>query len=77
MIIFYSKQEHLGDEAQQIIDFTLTEFMPILKNLKDNKHDFIFEESVIRAKTQENNFTILLGEPLIKKIINDQEVNKN
>ena len=76
-IIFYCEHEHLENEVQQIIDFTLSEFKPIIENFLDNEHEFIFGESVLRAETHKNDLTILLGEPLVKKIIGDQIANNN
>lgn len=76
-IIFYSEQENLENEVQQIIDFTLSEFKPIIENFSDNEHEFIFDESVLRSNTHTNDLTILLGEPLIKKILGDQIANQN
>jgi hypothetical protein len=77
LLVFIDNSEELPHEIKKMINYALTQFRPIAGSFKDNKHDFIFGESLMRGFTNDKRASVFLSETLVHKIINDHIANKN
>jgi hypothetical protein len=72
LLLLYLIEDTASEELADFIDYLLLEFPPLSRFFVEHRHPFIGEQAIMRARSSDENHTVLLlQEQFVKQLIQE------